>query len=175
MTYWLCVRCKKNKKDKKLVSVNRFAICGKFTRALVTHQIFYLHAFRFYRNSVSVYLFSYVFSQNLFLEFPIYLKLFLQNKKSNDQRKFQLIISFLLWTKEKNLKTSEFNDFWFNRALYPNVFLTILNFLLALCALQEKQERQKKLWASMSIDLQYVESLHAPYLRISFFLFRGKY
>jgi hypothetical protein len=39
----LAVRRKKNKKDKKLVSVNRFAyICGKFTRALLAHQIFYL-------------------------------------------------------------------------------------------------------------------------------------
>jgi hypothetical protein len=34
------VRRKKNKKDKNLVSVNRFAICGKFTRALLAHQIF---------------------------------------------------------------------------------------------------------------------------------------
>jgi hypothetical protein len=36
----LAVRRKKNKKDKHLVSVNRFAICGKFTRALLAHQIF---------------------------------------------------------------------------------------------------------------------------------------
>jgi hypothetical protein len=36
----LAVRRKKNKKDKKIVSVNRFAICGKFTRALLAHQIF---------------------------------------------------------------------------------------------------------------------------------------
>jgi hypothetical protein len=36
----LAVRRKKNKKDKNLVIVNRFAICGKFTRALLAHQIF---------------------------------------------------------------------------------------------------------------------------------------
>jgi hypothetical protein len=34
------VRRKENK-DKKLVSVNRFAICDKFTSALLAHQIFY--------------------------------------------------------------------------------------------------------------------------------------
>jgi hypothetical protein len=40
------VRRKKNKKDKKLVSVNGFAICDKFKRALLAHQIFYfLNAF----------------------------------------------------------------------------------------------------------------------------------
>jgi hypothetical protein len=36
----LAVRRKKNKKYKNLVSVNRFAICGKFTRALLAHHIF---------------------------------------------------------------------------------------------------------------------------------------
>jgi hypothetical protein len=30
----------RRKKDKNFVSVNRFAICGKFTRALLAHQIF---------------------------------------------------------------------------------------------------------------------------------------
>jgi hypothetical protein len=34
------------------------------------------------------------------LEFPIYLKL-CQNKKSNDQKKFQLTLSLLLWKKDK--------------------------------------------------------------------------
>jgi hypothetical protein len=36
----LAVRRKKNNKDKKLVSVNRFAIRGQFTRAIFAHQIF---------------------------------------------------------------------------------------------------------------------------------------
>jgi hypothetical protein len=38
----LAVRRKKNKNDKKSVSFNfkLFAICGKFTRALLAHQIF---------------------------------------------------------------------------------------------------------------------------------------
>jgi hypothetical protein len=34
-------RKKKNKKDKKSVNLIEFTICGKFTRALPAHQIFY--------------------------------------------------------------------------------------------------------------------------------------
>jgi hypothetical protein len=38
---WLCVARKtRNTRESKLVSGNRFAICGKFTRALLVHQIF---------------------------------------------------------------------------------------------------------------------------------------